>query len=311
MTSDPDRFRLIERPVADHDPAKARDRLAARDLPPTLRDFRASAARFDPSEELLTATNMALSVGAPLLLTGEPGTGKTQVAWFLGWYFGIPTFDFQVKSTSTAQDLCWDFDAVGYLHFAQTGDRSLGKCREDFLKQRALWLAYECGTDAVVLIDEIDKAPRDFPNDLLHELDRHEFPHPFDETRSIEPKSGRPPIVVVTSNDERRLPDAFLRRCIYHRIELTEDLVARAVAARAGDFPRLSAATKTIALRRFRELREREDLEKKPSTAEVLTWLTILSARGVSADAIDEIPLAKLPAVGALVKDANDLVLLR
>ncbi len=312
MTNDPDSFRLIDFPADDHDPARAGGRLAVRKLPPTLRDFRTSAERFDPSPELLTAVNMALSVGAPLLLTGEPGTGKTQVAWFLGWYFGIPTFDFQVKSTSTAQDLCWDFDAVGYLHFAQTNDQSLGQCREDFLKKRALWRAYECETDAVVLIDEIDKAPRDFPNDLLHELDRHAFHHPFDEGRIIEPKTGRPPIVVVTSNDERRLPDAFLRRCIYHRIELTEDLVRRAVAARAGDFPRLSATTRAVALRRFWELREREDLEKKPSTAEVLIWLIILSARGIQAEAIDDpVPLADLPAVGALVKDANDLALLR
>jgi MoxR-like ATPase len=307
-----DNFRLVDRPATGHDPAQARDRLAARVLPPALRDFRASATLFEPSEELLTAINMALSVGAPLLLTGEPGTGKTQVAWFLGWYFEIPTFDFQVKSTSIAEDLRWDFDAVGYLHFAQTGDTSLGRSREDFLKQRALWRAYECKTDSVVLIDEIDKAPRDFPNDLLHELDKHEFHHPFDENRAIAPRSGRPPIVVVTSNDERRLPDAFLRRCIYHRIELTEELVSRAVAARAGDFPRLSEATREVALRRFWELRERDDLEKKPSTAEVLVWLTILSARDIGADGIaDPVPLGDLPAVEALVKDANDLALLR
>jgi MoxR-like ATPase len=245
-------------------------------------------------------------VGAPLLLTGEPGTGKTQVAWFLGWYFAIPVFDFQVKSTSIAEDLRWDFDAVSYLHFAQTGDKTLGSRREDFLEPRALWRAYAAESDAVVLIDEIDKAPRDFPNDLLHELDKHEFHHPFDDKELIRPKTGRPPIVVVTSNDERRLPDAFLRRCIYHRIELTEDLVRHAVEARAGDFPRLSPAAIKVALARFWEIRAREDLEKRPSTAELLVWLTILSARRVSAEAIDTAPLGDLPAIGALVKDHHD-----
>ena len=251
---------------------------------------------------------MALNVGAPLLLTGEPGTGKTQVAWFLGYYFGIEVFDFQVKSTTTAEDLKYDFDAVGYLHWSQTSDASQGQSRKDFLKPKALWHAYDSEHDAVVLIDEIDKAPRDFPNDLLHELDKHEFHHPFDDTKKIAPRTGRPPIVVITSNDERRLPDAFLRRCIFHRIELTPELVETAVSARAGDFPRIEATARDIALRRFWDLRDaRYSLEKKPSTAELLVWLTILSARGVSATEIDEADLDKLPYIGALIKDQDDL----
>jgi MoxR-like ATPase len=305
--ADPSTFKLIDHPMEGHDPRPARAGLAGRELPRTLRDFKASAEHFKPTDALLTAVNMALNVGAPLLLTGVPGTGKTQVAWFLGWYFDIPVFDFQVKSTSIAEDLRWDFDAVGYLHFAQTGDTTLGRSRKDFLKKRALWRAYTSETDAVVLIDEIDKAPRDFPNDLLHELDKHEFHHPFEEETLIRPLTGRPPVVVITSNDERRLPDAFLRRCIYHRIELTEELLKNAVRARAGDFPHLSAAAKKIALKRFWEIQAREDLEKRPSTAEALVWLTILSARRVTAEAIETASLGELPAVGALIKDKDDL----
>jgi MoxR-like ATPase len=133
---------------------------------------------------------MAIHVGAPLLLTGEPGTGKTQVADFVADFFGIPVFKFQVRSTTTADDIKYDFDAVGYLHWAQAARGECGgapgsnktgsnKTRRDFLQKRALWNAYECTTESVLLIDEIDKAPRDFPNDLLHELDQHRFAHPF------------------------------------------------------------------------------------------------------------------------------------
>lgn len=161
-----------------------------------------------------------------------------------------------------------------------------------------------------MLIDEIDKAPRDFPNDLLHELDQHSFPHPFEDGLMIRPKSGRPPILIVTSNEERRLPDAFLRRCIFHRIELTEDLIHAAVEsmARAGGFPRLDAAALEAARERFWEIRRNAGIEKKPATAELLTWLCVLSARGVTAAALGkERRLRDLPGIGALIKDQADL----
>ena len=232
-------FELIAGPVADpaaHDPTRNRQWLARRRPPPFLGSHPEAALRYRPSPELRLALNMALHTGSPLLLTGEPGTGKTQAADFVGGYFGIPVFKFLVKSTSTAQDLMYEFDAVGYLHWAQSAGRrstparpapgqeiaeETEAVRRGFLHPRALWQAYDIDGDAVVLIDEIDKASRDFPNDLLHELDQHSFPHPFDRARWITPRSGRRPIVIVTSNEERRLPDAFLRRCIFHRIELT------------------------------------------------------------------------------------------
>jgi MoxR-like ATPase len=144
----------------------------------------------------------------------------------------------------------------------------------------------------VVLIDEIDKAPRDFPNDLLHELDQHSFPHPFDQTRMIKPLAGRPPIVIVTSNEERRLPDAFLRRCIFHRIELTQALVEAAVesmARVASDdsgpaFPHLDAAARAAARQRFWDIRNLPEIDKKPSTAERVSVL------GGTPSSLNELP---------------------
>lgn len=325
-------FELISHPPAAPEMHRAADKkhlLAQRRLPGFLSSHQQAALRYQPSEALLLAINMALHTGSPLLLTGEPGTGKTQAADFVGAYFDIPVYKFVVKSTSTAQDLLYEFDAVGYLHWAQAAGREPGVAgsagapevravRNSFLRQRALWHAYATDGDTVVLIDEIDKAPRDFPNDLLHELDQHSFPHPFDQEQLILPKSGRPPIVIITSNEERRLPDAFLRRCIYHRIELTEDLIEAAVEsmARAADsanagagtaFPNLDAATRAVARARFWEIRQLREIDKKPSTAELLTWLCILSARRVEAHTLEHSGLRQLPGIEALIKDYEDL----
>jgi len=336
MAADDLPFELIAGPVADpaaHDPTQSQQWLARRRPPPFLGSHPQAALRYRPSAELLLALNMALHTGSPLLLTGEPGTGKTQAADFVGGYFDIPVFKFLVKSTSTAQDLMYEFNAVGYLHWAQSAGRrpmpdgqpfsqeiaeeakETEAVRRGFLHKRALWQAYDTEGDAVVLIDEIDKASRDFPNDLLHELDQHNFPHPFDHAQWITPRTGRRPIVIVTSNEERRLPDAFLRRCIFHRIELTSALVEAAVESMAGadgsGFPNLDASTHAAARKRFWDLREVQGLDKKPSTAELLTWLSILSAKRVNAQDLVGCRLADLPALGALIKDAGDLARLR
>ncbi len=318
-------FELIADLPPDPSAHRAEDKqqlLAQRPLPPFLSDHENAARRYQPSKPLLLAINMALHTGSPLLLTGEPGTGKTQAADFVGFYFGIPVFKFLVKSTSTAQDLKYEFDAVGYLHWAQAAGRlqdddpdamvrETQAIRRGFLHKRALWEAYEETGDAVVLIDEIDKAPRDFPNDLLHELDQHSFPHPFDEKRMIRPQSKRPPIVIITSNEERRLPDAFLRRCIFHRIELDEELIEKAVESMArgagGGFPHLDAATRNVARQRFWDIRNLAEIEKKPATAELLTWLCILSAQRVDAATLESVALRSLPAIEALIKDHDDL----
>jgi MoxR-like ATPase len=302
-----DTFQLVQRtdnPDA-HDATTARRRLEARTLPTALHNLEESAKFFQLDGQLQTAINMALAVGAPLLLTGEPGTGKTQVAWYLGWYFGIKVFPYQVRSTATADDMKYDFDAVAYLRNAQQKDTP-GQARQTFLRKKALWQAYDCTTPSVLLIDEIDKAPRDFPNDLLLELANHRFQHPFlDET--ITPKFSAPPIVVITSNVERRLPDAFLRRCIFHHIELTEQLVRNAVQARTRDFPHLDAAARDEALARFWEIRRNDQIQKLPSTAEVLVWLAILSAQGVTATQLKGARLQELPGLNALLKDKDDI----
>ncbi len=302
--------------VGTHDQAAARRRLESRSVPLRLRDFQASAATYQPDDDLFTAVNMAMVVGAPLLLTGEPGTGKTQVAHYLAWYFDIPIYEYTVRSTSTAEDIKYDYDAVRWLRHAQHPERitdnKTGKERElqrdDCLTRRALWQAYRCDTQCVLLIDEIDKAPRDFPNDLLQELDKHEFAHPLRQEEKIKArKPEQPPIVVITSNAERRLPDAFLRRCIYHYIELDEPLLRRAVAARARDFPNLDRETIDLAIEKFLELRADERLNKQPATGEILVWLSILSAQHKKAADLRKDKLSELPGFRALIKDKDDL----
>jgi MoxR-like ATPase len=305
-----DGFELL---VPDDRSAARRAALAQRELPETLGSHRAAARHYQPDADLVDAVNVALAVGAPLLLTGEPGTGKTQVAHYLAWYFDIEEYldPLYVRSSTTAEDLLYRFDAVAYLHAAGDPARKGEKItRGDFVEPGPLWRAYESPAPSVVLIDEIDKAPRDFPNDLLNVLDQHAFYVP---ERDITVSRGKrpPPVVVITSNSERRLPEPFLRRCIFHHIEFTEELVRRAVEARVGDFPALAPEVREAAIQRFLELRGLE-LRKRPATAELLVWLTVLSARGgVSAQELSAVPLRELPARSTLVKDRDDLALLR
>jgi MoxR-like ATPase len=288
-----------------------REALGRRALPPSLGSHREAARSFQPDPDLVDAVNVALAVGAPLLLTGEPGTGKTQVAFYLAWFFDIEEhlYPLYVRSTTTAEDLLYRFDAVAYLHAANDPARR-GQTVEkaDFVEKGPLWRAYDAGGPAVVLLDEIDKAPRDFPNDLLNVLDQHTF-HVPEAGRTVSRGAAAPPIVVITSNSERRLPEPFLRRCIFHHIEFTEELLRRAVEARVGDFPNLIPEVREEAIQRFLELRGR-DLRKKPATAELLVWLTLLSARGGVTVEDLRLPLRSLPALAALVKDRDDLALL-
>lgn len=296
------------------DDAHRRRALGARSLPEATTSHLGGAQHYQPDATLIDAVNVALTVGAPLLLTGEPGTGKTQLAHYLAWYFhleaGVSFFPVYVRSTTTAEDLLYRFDAVAYLHAAQDPARQGQPLdRAEFVDPGALWRAYEVGGPSLVLLDEIDKAPRDFPNDLLNVLDKHEFE--VRETRRRVSCAGKlPPVVVVTSNSERRLPEPFLRRCIVHHIAFTEDLVKRAVKARGHDFPNLAADVIEAAIGRFLELRGRE-LRKKPATAELLVWLMILAAKGgVTAEGLSRARLAELPALSALIKDNDDRALL-
>jgi MoxR-like ATPase len=288
-----------------------RQALADRHLPATLGSLKAAAPHYQPDERLVDAVNVALAVGAPLLLTGEPGTGKTQVAHYLAWYFDVTLHPLYVRSTTTAEDLLYRFDAVDYLRAANDpASREQGVTRADFVEPGPLWRAYEAQQPTVVLIDEIDKAPRDFPNDLLDVLAQHQF-HVPEAARTVSRGEAPPPLLVITSNSERRLPEPFLRRCVFHHIELTDDLLRRAVKARTeSDFPDLAEDVVQAAIARFLELRGRE-VRKKPATAELLVWLSVLAARGdVNVEDIRDCRLPDLPALTTLIKDRDDLALL-
>lgn len=288
------------------------------------RDLEDSAKRFRPSDDLLLAMNAALAARVPLLLTGDPGTGKTQVAWYIKCFFQIPLYSYQVHSNSQASEMRYDFDAVAYLRDAylqrdnadttniSTADADMHetdlRADQRYLKRGALWQAYECADECVLLIDEIDKAPRDFPNDLLQELDQNRFEHPFYKQKTVR-RSGPPPITIITSNGERRLPDAFLRRCMVHHIEITEKLLREIMQAWDSQFPELNNETREMALKRFWEIRAIPRLSKRPGTAELLLWLSVLSAQGRKLKELDEsVARRDLPALMCLIKDQADYV---
>jgi MoxR-like ATPase len=298
-------FQLLD--PAQVAPQERRVLLARREIPVALSDHAEAARYFQPSADLAAAINVALAVGSPLLLTGEPGTGKTQVAHYLSWYFGVPLFPLDVRSTTTANDLLYDFDSVAYFHAASDPRRPGGTlAREDFIRKGPLCRALELGGPSVVLIDEIDKASRDFPNDLLGALDQYSFQIPGLD-RPIERKRGvAPPIIVITSNSERRLPDPFLRRCVFYHIHFSEEVIRRAVRARRGDFSALDDVALEAALVRFMQLRAHE-IRKKPATAELLVWLTLLAIQGVQREQIEQAAWTDLPGIMLLIKDRDDL----
>lgn len=298
-------FGIIDR-SAPRDAAQ-KTRFETQELPKTLGNHREAAKFYQPDDDLVGALNAAITVGAPLLVTGEPGTGKTQVAYWAAYHLGIEDriFKLDVRSTSVASDLFYRFDAVAYFHAANDRSRTEPLDPKQFRSKQALWRALE-SPRSIVLIDEVDKAQRDFPNDLLQALDQYEFYVHETAEKVIRQGNGAPPLVIITSNSERRLPEPFLRRCIFHHIEFSEELVRRAVSARAGDFPSLDAGAREAAIKRFFELRKR-DLRKKPATAELLVWLILLSARSkITAKEIESARLGDLPAIGALIKDHED-----
>jgi|UPI00036CC47A MoxR-like ATPase len=286
--------------------------LAARPL--RERSLTHDAPRFVAGDALADAINTAIAIGEPLLLTGEPGTGKTQAAYYVAHYLGVTCFRFQVKSDSTARDLLYDFDTVRYFRDAhlQADDGGVAVLdKSTYLSPRPFWQAIAegkaKGVPQVLLIDEIDKAPRDFPNDLLHELDQMEFTiHEADET--ISAGAALRPIVLITSNSERRLPAPFLRRCVYHHIEFTDALLRQAVESRKDELGVLSDDLCELAVNRFLELRHK-DLRKKPTTAELLLWLRVLSlASGRDLERIlKHGKLSELPHLGMLLKDHQDI----
>ncbi len=312
MPDEPSPFELL-RPDTARSP-HGQEILDRRSMPPTAAGLDRTADRYWADPDLVEAVNVALATGQPLLVTGEPGTGKTQLAYFVAHYFGIADrrlFRLDVKSSTGHEDLTYRFDAVAYLHAAQDPkSKSDHIPKGKFVEQGVLWQAFEAEGPSVVLIDEIDKAPRDFPNDLLRVLDEHSF-HCKEQGRDIRRGKRPPPFILVTSNNERRLPEAFLRRCVFHNIELNQDLVDNAVQAHCGhpDFPDLPEATRDAALGRFFELRDDNlNLSRKPSLGELLVWLIILAAKGLrDPSMLRDCALDKLPARSALIKEESDL----
>ncbi len=253
--------------------------------------------------DLMLAVNAALALERPLLIKGEPGTGKTLLAFEVARALGRPLFQWHIKSTTKAQQGLYEYDAVSRLRDSQLGESKVADIA-NYIKPGVLWEAFESAEPAIVLIDEIDKADIEFPNDLLRELDRMEF-YVYETHRTINARHR--PLVVITSNNEKELPDAFLRRCFFHYIRFPDrDTMERIVDVH---YPGLKKALLQEALEVFFNLRDVPGLKKKPSTSELLDWLKILLAEDISPEALRS-PDKKAfipPLHGALLKNEQDV----
>ena len=261
--------------------------------------------RYVATPDLMMAVNAAVTLARPLLIKGEPGTGKTQLAEEIARSLRLPLFEWHVKSTSKAQHGLYEYDAVSRLRDSQLGESKVHDIRNYIVKGR-LWEAFESEVQPVLLIDEIDKADIEFPNDLLRELDRMEFW--VHETRELV-KAKRRPIILITSNNEKELPDAFLRRCFFHYIKFPDaDTMKQIVDVH---FPGLKQDLLTAAMKTFYDVRNLPGLKKKPSTSELLDWLKLLVAEDIPLAALQskDDKVAVPPLVGALLKNEQDVTL--
>ena len=263
-----------------------------------------STAAYVATNDLTVAVNAAVTLQRPLLVKGEPGTGKTELARQVAQALGMPLIEWHVKSTTKAQQGLYEYDAVSRLRDSQLGDARVNDVR-NYIRKGKLWQAFEAEGRVVLLIDEIDKADIEFPNDLLQELDRMEF-HVYETGETIRAKQR--PVVIITSNNEKELPDAFLRRCFFHYIRFPDaDTLATIVRVH---FPDIKDRLLTAALTQFYELREVPGLKKKPSTSEVLDWLRLLLAEDLSPEDLRKDPKSALPRLhGALLKNEQDVQL--
>ena len=255
------------------------------------------------TDDLKVAVNAAITLERPLLVKGEPGTGKTVLAIEIAKALGAPLIEWHVKSTTKAQQGLYEYDAVSRLRDSQLGDARVGDIR-NYIKRGKLWDSFVSDERPVLLIDEIDKADIEFPNDLLLELDRMEF-HVYETGETI--KAKQRPIMMITSNNEKELPDAFLRRCFFHYIKFPDaDTMQRIVDVH---FPGLKKNLLTAAMKTFYDMRNLPGLKKKPSTSELLDWLKLLVAEDIPAEAMQskDDKVAVPPLVGALLKNEQDV----
>ncbi|WP_424969003.1 AAA family ATPase [Dinoroseobacter sp. S76] len=256
------------------------------------------------TDDLKVAVNAAVTLERPLLVKGEPGTGKTELARQVAAALGLPMIEWSIKSTTRAQQGLYEYDAVSRLRDSQLGDERVHDVA-NYIKKGKLWQAFEADDKVVLLIDEIDKADIEFPNDLLQELDRMEF-FVYETGETIRAKTR--PIVIITSNNEKELPDAFLRRCFFHYISFPEEETLRKIVE--VHHPGLKGALLSTALTQFYEIRETPGLKKKPSTSEVLDWLKLLLAEDLTAEDLKRDGANALPKLhGALLKNEQDVAL--
>jgi MoxR-like ATPase len=259
--------------------------------------------RYVATGELELAVNAAVTLGRPLLIKGEPGTGKTQLAEEIARALDRPLHEWHVKSTTKAQQGLYEYDAVSRLRDSQLGDGRVADI-SNYIVKGTLWRAFESERQAVLLIDEIDKADIEFPNDLLRELDRMEF-YVYETRETV--RARHRPIVVITSNNEKELPDAFLRRCFFHYIRFPDpDTMADIVAVH---HPDLKKSLLKEALEAFYRIREVPGLKKKPSTSELLDWIKLLVAEDIPPEALrsDDQKASIPPLYGALLKNEQDV----
>lgn len=262
----------------------------------------ASTPAYVATDDLIMAVNAAVTLERPLLVKGEPGTGKTELARQVATALNIPIIEWHVKSTTKAQQGLYDYDAVSRLRDSQLGDARVNDVA-NYIRKGKLWQAFDAESRVVLLIDEIDKADIEFPNDLLQELDRMEF-YVYETGQTIVARHR--PVVIITSNNEKELPDAFLRRCFFHFIKFPDaDTLRRIVDVH---FPGIKDDLLSTALSQFFELRETPGLKKKPSTSEVLDWLKLLLADDLTAEDLRGDGKKTLPRLhGALLKNEQDV----
>jgi len=264
--------------------------------------FKGSEA-YVSTDDLTLAVNAAITLQRPLLVKGEPGTGKTMLAVEVAKALGLPLLEWHIKSTTKAQQGLYEYDAVSRLRDSQLGDSRVHEIR-NYIMRGMLWQAFTSETPVVLLIDEIDKADIEFPNDLLRELDRMEFF--VYETRELV-KATQRPVVFITSNNEKELPDAFLRRCFFHYIRFPDKETMEKIVE--VHFPGLKKSLLREALEVFFEVREVPGLKKKPSTSELLDWLKLLLAEDIPPDALRAKDRKTIipPLHGALLKNEQDV----